>query len=577
MAIDIKAKLARYTAGKREKEPWNIHFQILAEYFLTRKADFTVSQTPGAFLNKDIYDSTGPKSAKVMAGAMLGMLWPEGNQNFMLEPARGISNSKENKEYFDRISNILFEDMTDPAAGLALTLGEYMLEDVIFGTSGIGVFDGEENDTIFLFQPWDIKSIVIFEGANGMVEGEYYETEMTVRQAAVKFGEKNLSKKTQELFKKAKYEDKIKILHIIEPRLDTVPDKLGSQNMKYESCYLELDPEHLIKESGFDEQPVFVGRMAKHLREKYGRSPAMDALPDVLELNILREGEIVAIEKILDPPMGVLDDGKLGASTIDTSAGAINVFNVTGRVSNQQPIFPLYTVGDVRSTKDRIEELKLSVADHFMIDRLLDLNNETEMTLGEAQMRNRLRAMVLGSLFSRQITEVFSPMVKRCFNIELKKGRFGVVRGSAQHNQAKARGEDVLVIPDEVAKRMLSGGDVYKIVYLTPAARMVQSETADGILNTWKFMNDVAQSQPEVYDNVDEDKSVKILAPLLGAPREIMRDDQTIKLIRDVRAEATAQKEQQAQALEEAKILSKLKPSPALAGVQSDVSQPLGA
>ena len=41
----------------------------------------------------------------------------------------------------------------------------------------------------------------------------------------------------------------------------------------------------------------------------------------------------------------------------------------------------------MKSTKDRIEELKQSVSDHFMIDHLLDFNNETEMTLGEVNIQ----------------------------------------------------------------------------------------------------------------------------------------------------------------------------------------------
>lgn len=573
-----KNSVDRYNQGKQEKYNFNIHYQVVAEYFLTRKSDFTINFIPGTFLNRDLYDSTGPKAGNVAAGTLLGMLWPEESQNFELVKARNIPDTVVNRKFFNEISYRTHTAMNHVECGLSLTLGEYMRDEVFFGTCGVGAFEPSDpamsEDCKFLFQAWDIKRMVIDEGANGFVNRVFYEREETVENAAMEFGVENLSSKSQKAYAlgTAGKLTKISILHCIEPRYTRDPDGYSVFDLPVSSTYIELGETHLIRESGYNRMPVFVGRLMKNIREKYGRSFAMDALPDVLELNAIREMEIIAVEKILDPPLGVLDDGRLGANTIDTSAGAITVFNISGRIGNQPPVFPLNTVGDLKPTKERIEELKQSVSDHFMIDRLLDLNNETEMTAFEVNERQKLRAYVLNSLFARQINEVFSPLIHYCFNSLLERGYLGVMPFSEPHQHALLFGEEILVIPPDIAAAMLRGEQIYDIKYLTPAARMMKAQLASGIITTWKFLNDVAQAQPEIYDVVDEDMSAKLIAEYSGAPSEIIRSDEFTQATRAARAKQQQQDKQFQQQLEMAKAAGHLKglaPQPGAPGVQS--------
>lgn len=570
---DVKRILARYQREKTLKVNWNIHFQVIAEFFLTRKADFTVNFVPGMFLNRDLYDSTGVKAGNVAAGALQGMIWPSESKNFRICKHRSITDNEDNRKYFNEISSRLHEDINSIRAGLGLAISEYFRDEVFFGTSGIAVFDPPPglDDVQYLFQSWDIKRMVIVEGPNGFVNRIYYEREETIEQAALEFGEDNLSEKSGRMLKDSP-DTKIQILHAIEPRYDRDPDGASVFDLPVSSIYIELGEDKLIKESGYDEMTVFVGRLMKNMRETYGRSFAMDALPDELEANALREAAIVAVEKLLDPPLGVIDDGRLGSATIDTSAGAINVFNISGRIGNQPPVFPINTVGDLKSTEGRLEQLKQSISDHFLIDRLLDMNNETEMTLGEVMERQKLRAFVLNPYFTRQYAEVFTPLVHRCFNMALKSGRLGVMSGSEGHFNKLLNDDDTLVIPPEIAAAMLRGKEVYDIEYLTPAVRMMQTQSASGILEVWKFCNDVAQTQPEVYDNVDEDKSVQLVGEYRGAPVEIFRSAEMIKQIRDARAQQQAQDKQFQQGIETAKAAGHLKglaPQPGAPGVVS--------
>lgn len=584
MSDQDKAKQAidGYNARRIEKYNWLIHYQVIAEYFLTRKADFTINFVPGMFLNRDLYDATGVKAGNVASSALLGMLWPTESRNFEFRRPRNIPDTKENRDYYVEISHRLHKSMNHNECGLNMALDEYMRDEVFFGTCGVGVFEPYDShvsdDCHFLFQAWDIKRMVIDEGPNGIVNRIYYEREETIENAVAEFGIGSVSQKTRELYNQGTIArlGKINILHSIEPRYERNPDSYSVFDMPMSSCYYELNNYHLIRESGYPRMPVFVGRLMKNIRERYGRSFAMDALPDVLELNAIREMEIVATEKLLDPPLGVLDDGRLGANVLDTSAGAISVFNISGRIGNQPPVFPLQTIGDIKPTKDRIEELKQSVSDHFMIDRLLDINNETEMTAFEVNEREKLRAYVLNSLYCRQETEVFSPMINCCFQMELERGYMGVLPYSAEHIGAVLNGEEVLVIPPDIAAAMLRGEDVYDLVFLTPASRMRKAQLAQGIITSWKFLNDVAQAQPEIYDVIDEDQSAKLIVEYSGAPDRIIRSDDVIQQIRNARAKQQQQDKQFQQQIELMKASGHLKglmPQQGAPGVQSPTMQ----
>ena len=93
---EVKNLITRYNALRPELYNFQIHWQVISEYFQTIKADFIVNFIPGMFLNRDLYDSTGPKCVGIMAGTLLGMEWPEGEKNFCLTLADNIPDTTEN-------------------------------------------------------------------------------------------------------------------------------------------------------------------------------------------------------------------------------------------------------------------------------------------------------------------------------------------------------------------------------------------------------------------------------------------------------------------------------------------------
>ncbi|MBR1625636.1 MAG: hypothetical protein IJ681_00660 [Bacteroidales bacterium] len=555
MANKVDVLLSRHQKLKSEKATLHGIYELISEYVFNKKYNLEKTPNGGIFVDGDIYDNTGLRANSIMANVMVNNLWPNGPRTFKVKPTWDTSDTQEIKAWFKHVNSQMHTIMDNTRAGLVTALDEYMLDQGSFGISGIYVSEDETDLSCPIrYTAWDIKSMCVDEGTDGLIDTVFVEIEMTIRNAVKEYGLENLGSKTQKAFLDGNLEDKIKVLHVIEPRLDRNPKKYGAKDMPIASIHIEICSRKIIKESGFEEMPVFVGRFIKVLGEKYGRSPAMVAMPDILEANATREAISIATEKQLDPPLAVYDDGSLGAGTIETSAGAINVFSVSGRINNGKPIEPLYTVGELQSSYNHIETLKESINNHFYLDRLLDFNNETRMTFGEAQLRNALRGQSLGTFYARQEMEVITPMIKRTFNILLKRGLFGVLQNSIEELELLKRGIRPIYIPEEIAQRILSGLDVYDLDFISPAKRTMQSEELQGTIETANFAVSVAAAVPEILDNIDTDEMLRRIAKLSGADEDMLKDMQTVQSIRKARAEQQAQIMQLEQARQQSEI-----------------------
>lgn len=551
MTANVGEILSQSEKLARDKQPWLPQYQLVSEYVGQRKADFTTTTDQGAFLNSEIWSDIAPLSAETAASALIGLLWPD-SYSFELQPFGDLKDDEECKRWFAEATKELQSAMDDPEAGLAMAIDEAMNDFVLY-MPAIHVEEGETTD--LRFDAWNVSQFNIDEGPDGYIDTFYKTWDYSVKNAVKKFGLANLSKKTQDAFNKKRYLEKIKILHVIEPR--TVNPKGGKQasNMPYASIYIEVNEKHLIRESGFNELPTFAFRYSKRIGEKYARTPAMRALPTVMELNALWELITIGAEKTYDPPLGVYDDGTFGGGTIDTSAGAINVINVSGKtVMNRPPIEPLFTVGNIQDIAKLIERLEQTVKDHFMIDRLLDLGNDVAMTAREAIIRQAIRQAALRSVVSRVTAELTNRMIPRCFNILLRKGRFGYAEGTPEYAAALALDPKVKKIPQKIVDMQGKSQRVYTIKYKTPAAREQEAQIAQGILNMYEILGQVSAFDKTVLDLPNNERGLKKLGDIWSVPLEFWNDEDELKAVRKTVSDAQAQQANLAQAAQVAEI-----------------------
>jgi hypothetical protein len=529
---------------KSESKTWDVMFQVLGEYISMIKQNFEGQPANGEFLMNEIFDSTGAYAAINSSSALSGMLWQgSAHQSVFLDAPNDVEMSAELADYYEYITNKIVDAFDDPRAGFALAWDEYMMDQMIIGTSGIGLERGDES--LLLFTPYGVKELYIDEGKRGAVTDQFLFFEWTVRRVVDEYGIDNVSDKVKEKHKNNKLNDKVKVLICLLPRKEFKAKK-GKLAMPIMSLHMEYDSCHVLKEGGYSDLPIKVGRFRKLNYEKYGRSQGMFALPDIKEANILRESVIVAVDKILNMPKGVYNDGVLGGGVVDLSAETITVFNpVTGQ--NGAPIFDIGSPPDVRWALERLNELKESIAQHFFIDRLLDFNNDTKMTFGEAQIRAARSNASLSAIFARQI-DVITQVIDRAVNVLFQMGELGVIEGTDTHKEREAEGKEFKFIPDVLIERLEAGQNIYKVGYRTQASNASRSEEYIAILDVLGFGIQAMQVDPSVRHRINLHEGVKQVADIRGLPVGIIKEDDEVKAAMD----QEAQQQQGQAALEQA-------------------------
>lgn len=559
----VERVLERHRKLKDLRQPWLNTWQLVGEYVMTRKQDFVNTVMPGELLTGKIFDSTAPNANHLMTSLLIGTLWPNGAKTFSIEPPDSMppeeADSDEVKKYYEHVTRSVIRAMENSRAGWLTSFEEYMLDQGAFGVSGIGVYENNDPQTEYsmpvTFQAHDAKKVCIAEGKDGFVDTVYIEYEYTIRQLVQEFGVDNISQYSRDMFNQEKYEEKVKVLHAVEPRMNEARRPLGNQGMPVASLHIEIDKRKMLRESGYQSMPIFITRFWKTMGEVYGRSPGMEGMPDIIEANLFREASIIATEKYLDPPLWINDEAD---GEFDNSPGALNFRRQSGRVADhgRPPVEQIVTTTELNSTYKRITELREIIRNNFFIDRLSDLNNEERMTLGEAQIRNELRGYSLGTIYSRQMAEMLSRVIERVFEIMFGKGMLGVAENSQRHIAILSQGGDAVVIPEAVRKRMVEGEEVYRINYVSPAARVMKSEELAGIQRTLAAAAEIAAIDPGVLDTLDLDQAMREIQQLTGAPSSVVRDMETVRKIREAKqqqAETMAQLQAQHMQAETAK------------------------
>jgi len=319
-----------------------------------------------------------------------------------------------------------------------------------------------------------------------------------------------------------------------------------AKDFPFAAYHVDMTNCKVIKESGYKEFPAAIARFWHTLNEKQGRCPGTDSLPSIRDINSYRRTAGFMVEQKAVPPVNVIEGSIVGNDEINLSPYAVNIVSVSGKLGNSlPPISPSITVGDPQGLWVRINELEAKIKNHFFIDRLMDLNNTQQMTLGEANIRDQMRKQVLNPVHTRSHNEVLVPILRRVFNICLEMGLLGVLKGSEQDVALQQQGIMPLYIPDRIAQRIMQGQDVYKIKFISPAARMLELDEKQGIMDALTFVANLPPDKfPEAADIIDSDYAVMRFSKLSGAPPMMIRTKDIVKGIRESRQEAQQQAQQ---------------------------------
>jgi len=520
LASELKNNLSRLM---EKRSTWESHWQEIADLMLPRKAEITKERARGDKRSTQIFDATGIHSLELLAASLHGMLTSSANRWFSLRFKEAILNEDdEAREWLEDSIDKMY--LAFARSNFQQEIFENYHDLIAFGTSCLMV--EEDEDDIIRFSARHIKEIYIEENKKGLIDNVYRKFKLTADQAIQKFGAENLSKEINSIYKSHPY-DEVEICHIVRPRFNYDSSKKDKQNMKFQSIYFEHSTDHIISVGGFNENVYVVSRYLKSSTEIYGRSPAMNALPDVKVLNKMVEHGLKAAAKQIDPPLLVPDDSML--APVRMTPGSLNYY----RSGSRDRIEPLNIGQNTTLTLNAENARREAIARMFHVDQLQIQSNRT-MTATEVLQRNEEKMRILGPVMGRIQSELLEPMINRVFSIMLRNRLF------------------------REAPEILANQEI-DIEYVSPMALAQKGQELQNIMRGLEIFGSISQMAP-VQDYLDENGLVKQIVQTLGLPARMIKSDKQVEAIRMERQQAQQQQMQMQQQMAESEMAKNAAP-----------------
>lgn len=494
-----------------------------------------------------LFDATAIRANQTLANGQLAWMSPIESPWFDFSPS--------SKEKDDQAKLWLAECTEKARHALATsnfyTAGhEFYLDRSAFGIGCIYVETARDGG--ISAQCWSPGTYVIDEDADGNVDTLYREFKLTARQAAQKFGEDKLSNPMRDALKdEAKKHDKRTFVHAIYRREKTDTTKADGENMPWASVYIETETLHLVRESGYEEQPFMVSRFLKWGSDEfhgennsamYGWTPCFGAMADIRSLQHLERCGDAYAEKRAFPPVLAPDELE---GEIDPNAHGVTYFSADMASRGAMPR-EWMTQGEYNAAFQRAEVKREAIRQAFFVPLFEMFAQITkQMTAREVAERSQEKLIQFSPTFARLVTELFNPLLERVFGLLLRGGKLG----------------DLASIPQSLMRRLDKDNveiPTPQITYSSRIALALKALPTIGYTRAIERITAVAQIAPEVVDNYNFDKAERATALSDGIAADFMRKESEVKEMREARAEAQAQAQQMQMLEQQAAAVGKL-------------------
>lgn len=426
MASDYAKELVkRWRALAGGRSTWLSHWDDLAKVQLPRRLGFATATVEGDKRTETLYDGTPMQAARGLANAIAGLMRPDGQDWFFIKPVDdALENSDEVKDWLANAEQDLRAALFNPKARFRQAMGECDLDLVVFGTAV--VFAGETPDLgRLIHQSIHLKDAVVVFGESGDPDGLFISHRYTLRNAAQKFKEENLSEESRKKIAEKQIDDKIEVLHAILPRKEGRKDALLAKNLPYADIWLEVEACHEIQVGGFHEFPCIVPRFDTSSGEDYGRSPGMIALPDSNTAQAMGETLLIAGQRAASPPLLVPNDGAFNPINVVPDGLAYYDADLA-RDMGRIPIEALKSGENIPLTREMQTDIREQIRTAFYRNVFNLPVDGPQMTAEEIRARKEEFIREIGPVFGRLETDT-APLIERDFKIMLRAGAFAPI------------------------------------------------------------------------------------------------------------------------------------------------------
>lgn len=479
--------LERYGRAKSRKNESDRLRQEAGKYSWPSAQDQwrNANMSEGQLRTQELYDSTALMSAYTMTSNLFSYLMPVGSFWFgFTAQDEKINDDPTMQQWMSNASSLTHKEIwrSNFQREMFLTIRSM----VVFGTGVISVKKSGRN---LIFQSHHIGFMSFDDNNDGEIDTVYRQIFYTVRQAAQEFGKDNLNKSALKHFNAGKMDEKVEYVHVVAPNEDFDRDKNGSSSKKVKSLYIAVEDKETVKSGGFDELPYLVARFSTVPGEIMGRCPAIELLPEIKMLNRMKRTFIEQSEKAVNPAMVVEDDGVIGQPVTDPG-GMVYI-----RSGAQMPQ-PWQTGTNVALNAEIIAAQQQLVKEGFFNNRFQSLDNQQNMTAFEVGVRKEDDLSVVSPAVTSLQKETLDPLLGRALNLLIGMGKI----------EKPAQSFD------------------FDIAYQGRLALAMAAVQTNAMLATLSLWAPYAQVKPEIFENINFDKSIRESWLASGAPAKNLND-----------------------------------------------------
>jgi hypothetical protein len=485
---------------RAEQLLWRPLWKDITDYALPRRSFWDIDITQGAKPVVKIYDGTAIADLQLLVDGIQGNLMSPAFPWIGLEMESPQMNRLEGVgAYLEDLQTIFLAEYA--RTNFYEAINELLMDLAGLGTGVLYVDDDVEHRRIN-FSARHLKECFIAENAQGRVDVLYRDYVLNNKQAFQIWGTK-LTKQRQERARDNPF-GKGHYVHAVYPALD----RSGNAKM-YTSVYIDRDMPEFIDVGGYDQFPYLVPRWRKNTDESYGRSPAADAIWDILRVNQMAKTLLQAAQFATEPPLNVPAAMK-GLERIVPRG--FNYFTNPGEVITPINLAQNYPIG-----QDTEVQVRQQIHDIFRtkVFLLIEQLEKGPYTATEIRERVAEKAAVMGPVISRLNDELLIPLVDRTYLICQKNG--------------------ILPQPPPTLTQTAR----VRIRFRGPLAQAQEKyHQSQGITAAMQFLQVSLPMNQAVGDNVEWDEYTRIGMDSMGAPQRTIRSKEQVDKMRAIQAKA---------------------------------------
>lgn len=516
--VALEQKKQTVAALRLARQPWWMHWRELADFFLPRRYVHLQSPQEASRIqtkNPFILDATGTTAARTLASGMMNGITSPARPWFRLR-ITGFQDELDHasRMWLDETTKRMMQVMAE--SNFYNSMAVLYLDLVVFGTGAMQIY--EDDDSVIHCFNSALGEYYLAQSAQLRVNTFVREFNYTVAQVVQMFGIENCSTRVKDAYtqKGARLQENVKITLLIEP--NDRKEQGIAEAFTYRQYVWETDgtgPEPTVLDRrGYYDFPVIAPRWELLANDAYGSSPAMDALPDVIQLQLETKLKAQGLDKMVKPP--VIADVQLQHKPTALMPNGITYVHGINNVG----VKPIYTVNpplgemtaDINDIRARIREIFHN--ELFQMISQLD----TVRSASEIDARREEKLVLLGPVLERFENEALDPAIRRIYSIMDRKG----------------------LLPE--APKQISGGNI-EIQYVSILATAQSAVSAVPTERLLQVVGNLVAIKPDIMDILNWDETIRGYAEAIGVrARDLNSRDATNKM-REAAAAAADQQQ----------------------------------